>query len=100
MQRRSVACAILTGAGDRAFCAGGDQKEYAETGSYGTSGNGLFEIAVAGRDDSHIDLVHLSSLTDPVQFSILEHTEQFGLERQRDLSDLVEEQCPAVCDLE
>ena len=41
---RSVACVILTGAGDRAFCAGGDQKEYAETGSYGTSGNGLFEI--------------------------------------------------------
>jgi naphthoate synthase len=41
---RSVACAILTGAGDRAFCAGGDQKEYAEKGSYGTSESGLFEI--------------------------------------------------------
>jgi naphthoate synthase len=40
----SVACAILTGAGDRAFCAGGDQKEYAEKGSYGTSESGLFEI--------------------------------------------------------
>jgi dihydroxynaphthoic acid synthetase len=41
---RSVACAILTGAGDRAFCAGGDQKEYVEKGSYGTSEVGLFEI--------------------------------------------------------
>ena len=41
---RSVACAILTGAGDRAFCAGGDQKEYLETGSYGTSANGLWEV--------------------------------------------------------
>jgi naphthoate synthase len=41
---RSVACAILTGAGDRAFCVGGDQKEYAEKGSCGTSANGLFEI--------------------------------------------------------
>jgi naphthoate synthase len=41
---RDVACVILTGAGDRAFCAGGDQKEYAETGSYGTSENGLWEI--------------------------------------------------------
>ena len=40
----AVACVIFTGAGDRAFCAGGDQKEYAETGSYGTSENGLFEI--------------------------------------------------------
>jgi naphthoate synthase len=39
-----VACAILTGAGERAFCVGGDQKEYAETGSYGASANGLFEI--------------------------------------------------------
>jgi naphthoate synthase len=40
----NVACVILTGAGDRAFCVGGDQKEWNETGSYGTSENGLFEI--------------------------------------------------------
>ena len=39
-----VGCVILTGAGDRAFCAGGDQKEYIETGSYGTSENGLWEL--------------------------------------------------------
>ncbi len=39
-----VRCAILTGAGERAFCVGGDQKEYVEKGSYGTSANGLFEI--------------------------------------------------------
>jgi len=39
-----VACVILTGAGERAFCAGGDQKAYVETGSYGTSPNGLFEV--------------------------------------------------------
>ena len=41
---RAVACVIFTGAGDRAFCVGGDQKEYVEKGSYGTSANGLFEI--------------------------------------------------------
>ena len=34
----------LTGAGDRAFCAGGDQKQRAETGDYGPSASGLFEI--------------------------------------------------------
>jgi dihydroxynaphthoic acid synthetase len=34
----------LTGTGERAFCAGGDQKERAETGSYGKSESGLFEI--------------------------------------------------------
>lgn len=39
-----VACVILTGAGERAFCAGGDQKEYVEKGSYGASQTGLFEI--------------------------------------------------------
>lgn len=39
-----VACVIFTGAGERAFCAGGDQKEYAESGSYGTSDNGLWEL--------------------------------------------------------
>ncbi len=39
-----VACVILTGAGRRAFCLGGDQTEWVETGLYGTSENGLFEI--------------------------------------------------------
>jgi len=41
---RAIACVILTGEGDRSFCVGGDQREYNETGSYGTSENGLFEI--------------------------------------------------------
>jgi len=34
----------LTGAGDRAFCVGGDQKQRAETGNYGPSESGLFEV--------------------------------------------------------
>ena len=41
---RAVACVILTGAGQKAFCVGGDQKEMQEKGSYGTSTNGLWEI--------------------------------------------------------
>lgn len=41
---RRVACVILTGAGERAFCAGGDVKERAETGSYGETEWGTFEI--------------------------------------------------------
>lgn len=40
----AVRCAILTGAGDRAFCTGGDVKQRAETGDYGPTTNGLFEI--------------------------------------------------------
>lgn len=34
---------ILTGAGERAFCVGGDVKQRAETGDYGPTENGLFE---------------------------------------------------------
>jgi naphthoate synthase len=34
----------LTGAGDRAFSTGGDQKQRAETGDYGPSESGLFEV--------------------------------------------------------
>jgi dihydroxynaphthoic acid synthetase len=41
---RSVAAVILTGAGDRAFCAGGDVKERAGTGGYGPTQWGTFEI--------------------------------------------------------
>lgn len=41
---KRVAAIILTGAGDRAFCAGGDVKERAETGSYGPTEWGTFEI--------------------------------------------------------
>lgn len=39
-----VASVILTGAGDRAFCTGGDVKLRAETGHYGPSESGVFEI--------------------------------------------------------
>jgi dihydroxynaphthoic acid synthetase len=40
----AVAAVILTGAGDRAFCAGGDVKERAETGGYGETEWGTFEV--------------------------------------------------------
>jgi dihydroxynaphthoic acid synthetase len=41
---RHVAAVILTGAGDRAFSSGGDVKERAETGGYGETEWGTFEI--------------------------------------------------------
>src|SRR5882762_8003252 len=46
---RSVGVVILTGAGDRAFCTGGDQKQRALTGDYGPSESGLFEIETLHR---------------------------------------------------
>jgi 2-ketocyclohexanecarboxyl-CoA hydrolase len=39
-----VGVVCLTGAGERAFCAGGDQKQRAESGDYGPSQSGLFEV--------------------------------------------------------
>jgi 2-ketocyclohexanecarboxyl-CoA hydrolase len=39
-----VGVVVLTGEGDRAFCAGGDQKQRAETGDYGPTDYGLFEV--------------------------------------------------------
>jgi 2-ketocyclohexanecarboxyl-CoA hydrolase len=41
---RSVGVIALTGAGDKAFCAGGDQKQRQETGDYGPTESGLFEV--------------------------------------------------------
>jgi naphthoate synthase len=41
---RAVHAVILTGAGDKAFCTGGDVKQRAETGDYGPSDSGMFEI--------------------------------------------------------
>lgn len=40
----NVGAIILTGAGDKAFCSGGDQKERAATGGYGETEMGMFEI--------------------------------------------------------
>ncbi|HVD01583.1 MAG TPA: enoyl-CoA hydratase-related protein [Candidatus Dormibacteraeota bacterium] len=41
---RAVRAVILTGAGDKAFCAGGDQKQRAETGDYGPTEHGIFQV--------------------------------------------------------
>src|SRR5918994_6265105 len=39
-----VGVVCITGEGERAFCTGGDQKQRAETGDYGPSESGLFEV--------------------------------------------------------
>jgi naphthoate synthase len=44
-----VGVVCLTGAGERAFSTGGDQKQRAETGDYGPSESGLFEIETLHR---------------------------------------------------
>src|SRR5947207_9855014 len=44
-----VGVVCLTGAGERAFSTGGDQKQRAETGDYGPSESGLFEVETLHR---------------------------------------------------
>ncbi len=46
---RSVGVVALTGAGEKAFCAGGDQKQRNETGDYGPTESGLFEVETLHR---------------------------------------------------
>jgi 2-ketocyclohexanecarboxyl-CoA hydrolase len=46
---RGVGVVALTGAGDRAFCAGGDQKQRQESGDYGPSASGLFQVEALHR---------------------------------------------------
>ena len=44
-----VGVVALAGAGERAFCTGGDQKQRAQSGDYGPSRSGLFEIEALHR---------------------------------------------------
>jgi naphthoate synthase len=46
---RSVGVIALTGAGEKAFCTGGDQKQRAESGDYGPTESGLFEVETLHR---------------------------------------------------
>lgn len=45
----SVGVLALTGAGDKAFCAGGDQKQKQQSGDYGPTETGLFEVEALQR---------------------------------------------------
>lgn len=46
---RSVGVVALTGAGEKAFCSGGDQKQRLETGDYGPTESGVFEVETLHR---------------------------------------------------
>ena len=45
----TVGVVALTGEGEQAFCAGGDQKQRNETGDYGPTETGLFEVETLHR---------------------------------------------------
>ncbi|MNT08011.1 hypothetical protein D3C72_1427370 [compost metagenome] len=59
----------------------------------------LLQIPVGGRQDAHIDLER-GVVTDALQIAVLQHPQQLGLQRQRELADLVEKQGALVRQLE
>ena len=54
-----------------------------------------FEILVRRRDDSHVDRNRPPS-THPFDHALLQHTQEFGLRRQAQVTHLVQEQGPAI----
>ena len=61
--------------------------------------DGLEQVAIGGGDDPDVDL-HRRRAADPVELVLLQDAEQLGLGLERELADLVEEDRPAVGQLE
>ena len=59
----------------------------------------LAQIAVGRGDDAHVD-AHGLAAADPLELALLQHAQELDLRLGRQLADLVEEQRPAVRQLE
>src|SRR5262249_59988272 len=70
-----------------------------QVGAKSTLVDELAERLIGGRDDANVNLDGRGA-ADPHELPLLEHAKQLDLRRERDLSDLVEEQCAAIRQLE
>ena len=59
----------------------------------------FFQVSVGRRNDENIDTPELGA-TNPADLSRVEESEELGLERGNDISNLVEKQDTTVCDLQ
>ena len=59
----------------------------------------LCEVAIGGCDHAHVDVLRPAA-ADRLELLLLEHAQQLHLRIERQLTDLVEEDCAAVGDLE
>src|SRR5216110_2476004 len=57
------------------------------------------EVLVGGREDAHVDLQGAVA-ADPLELALLQDAQDLGLRLRPHVADLVEEECPAVGDLE
>ena len=60
----------------------------------------LAQVSERGGDDPHLGAARLLALADPRELPLIEDPKQLALEHQRQLTDLVDEQGPAVGGLE
>ena len=70
-----------------------------EIGAKGALLNHLLEILVRRGDDSHVDRRRAAAAAQSLNLLLLERSEQFGLQFQRQIADFVQEQRAAVCGL-
>ena len=61
--------------------------------------NHLLEILVGRGDHSHVHRRRAAAAAQPFNLLLLERSEQFGLQFQRQVADFVQEQRAAVCRL-
>ena len=90
-QQEDIAAALA----QRRHAQGIDAEAMVEIGAEAPGTHFLGQVAVGGCDQAYVDAV-LAIGADPLQLPALQHAEQLGLHRQRQLADLVEEQAAAV----
>src|SRR5690625_6790712 len=78
---------------------GVDTESVVQVGTESPSSYFSGEVAVGGRNDTHIHLM-LPIAADPLYFTALQGAQQFRLHRQRHLADLVQKERAAVGQLE
>ena len=94
-ERNNVLAALAQGRKD-------DREDRESIVEVGAKSSGFYldlEIAIGGGDDPHVDLAR-AIVTHPLELALLQHPQELRLQLERHLSDLVEEQRPAVGELE
>ena len=75
---------------------GEDVQSIEEIGAEGALLNHLFEVLVGRGDHSHVHRCRAAAAAQPLHLLLLQRSEQFGLQFQRQVADFVQEQRAAV----